>query len=91
MKIPYEEPTFFFGNTLNSFVTQSTPEIIQEIYKANTDKPLIGIWLHRIPFLLVTDIGFIKNILVKDFQHFHDRGIKIDFKKDPLEGIKFCK
>lgn len=86
LNVPYVEPYFLLGNTAEAFITRSTPEILKDIYLANTDKPFVGIWLHRNPFLLITDIDQVKNILVKDFQHFHDRGIKIDLKRDPIEG-----
>lgn len=86
LKIPYIEPMFIFGNTLKSNFTESLGEIIKNIYLENKEKPLLGIWVHRRPFLLVQDVDLIKNMLVKDFQHFHDRGFYVDEKKDPLEG-----
>ena len=84
--IPYLEPRYLFGNFRTAIFTESIWEIIKKYYLENRDKPLLGIWIYRIPVLLVQDINLIKNVFIKDFEHFHDRGLPISGKKDPLGG-----
>lgn len=89
LNIPYIEPLFIFGNTWKANFLESVSVIIKKIYLNNKDKPLLGIWVYTTPMLLVNDVNLIKNILVKDFQHFHDRGergLVIDEKNNPLQG-----
>lgn len=41
------------------------------------------------PVLLWVDIDLVKNVLMKDFQHFVDRGIHTNAKTDPLSAHLF--
>lgn len=89
LNIPYVEPSFIFGNTWKAIFVESASVTLKKIYLDNSDKPLLGVWSLTKPFLLVNDVDLIKNMLVKDFQHFHDRGdrgLPIDEKVDPLQG-----
>lgn len=84
--VPYLEPIFLLGNTAKATFIKSAGQIFQEIYLQNKDKKLLGIWFYSRPVLFVQDLQLMKNVLVKDFQHFHDRGIRINEKRDPLDG-----
>lgn len=85
-KFPQTEPHFIVGNAKEVNVTKSLPEALDDIYRANKDKPLVGFWLYVRPMVLVRDLSLIKNILVKDFNHFRDRGFHADEEKEPLAG-----
>ena len=61
---------------------------IYDLYN-QTKEPFVGIYLFFRPALLVRDADLIKNILVNDFQHFHDRGVYCDQKNDPMSANLF--
>lgn len=48
------------------------------------DKKFGGFYTFQNPVLLITDPELIKIMLVKDFDHFYDRGTYVDEKGDPL-------
>lgn len=52
----------------------------RQLYNEFPSEPLIGIFQRRTPTLVVKDLDLIKNVLVKDFSTFADRGIKIHEK-----------
>jgi len=48
-----------------------------KLYKVYKDEPLIGTFIRQTPTLIVKDLDLIKNILIKDFTKFADRGLSI--------------
>jgi len=53
-------------------------------YKNQTDGPFVGFYVFAKKFIVVTDIDFVKTVLIKDFEKFHDRGVYHNEKDDPL-------
>jgi cytochrome P450 family 6 len=88
--IPNVKPKIPFGN-LQSIVKKerSFGTAIYDIYKQTTE-PFIGIYLFFRPAILVRDRELVKNILTRDFQHFHDRGVYCEPESDPLSGTLFA-
>lgn len=88
--IPNVKPKIPFGN-LQSLVKKerSFGTAIYDIYK-QTSEPFIGIYLFFRPAILVRDRELVKNILTKDFQNFHDRGVYCEPKSDPMSGTLFA-
>lgn len=87
--IPSIRPKIPFGN-LQSVARneRSFGTAIYDIYKETTE-PFLGIYLFFRPAILVRDAELVKNILTKDFQHFHDRGVYCDQKNDPMSANLF--
>ncbi|XP_036327231.1 probable cytochrome P450 6d5 isoform X2 [Rhagoletis pomonella] len=65
---------------------------VYDVYRTTKDK-VVGIYLMTRPALLVRDAQLARDILAKDFESFHDRGIHVDDEKDPQSrgGIFFLK
>lgn len=72
---PYIKPSFPFGNLgLTARRMTSFGVNLYELYKSSTE-PIVGIYLFFQPALLARDAELVKNILVTDFDSFHDRGV----------------
>lgn len=87
--VPYLEPTIPFGN-FGPLIrkVRSIGQNIHDLYYA-TSEPFIGVYLALRPALLVRDPKIVKDILIKDFQHFRNRGFHLDAKIDPLVANLF--
>lgn len=76
-----------------SFTSTRTKHLSQEmafIYHKYKDKsPMLGLYFYLQPVLLVTDLDLIRNILIKDFQHFQNRGLFYNQQTDPLSANLF--
>lgn len=83
--IPYDEDyTIPFGCLWEVF--QFKKNMGREIYERylKSEKPYEGLYLLYRPALLVRDVEIIRHIMVQNFTSFHDRGIYVDEKSDPL-------
>jgi cytochrome P450 family 6 len=74
--IPYPRPYWPLGNFWKVGLSVHFINRVNEIYREfrGTAK-LCGFYIFTIPVYVILDIDLVKNILVKDFDHFHDRGI----------------
>ncbi|XP_039948574.1 probable cytochrome P450 6d5 [Bactrocera tryoni] len=90
---PYHEPKIPFG-VLEAVRRRkaSLGTAIYDVYRSNKDK-VLGIYLITRPALLIRDAQLARDILSKDFESFHDRGIHVDDEEDPQSrgGIFFLK
>ena len=88
--IPYVEPVFPFGNfTELWFLRKNIGQVHQTNYKKLEGEKYGGIYTFAEPRFLFRDPDIIKNILVKDFQNFHDHGLFRDEDLEPLSGNLF--
>lgn len=62
------------------FTKISIGDFMTEVYNAYKDEPMIGIFIWTTPVLIVKDLDLIRDILIKDFSIFANRGIPT-FKK----------
>lgn len=88
--VPFIQPTFPFGNFAKNFLLKkSIGELTDEFYYS-TSEPFIGVFGAFRPTLVLRDPELVRNVLVKDFQHFQDRGVYCDEKRDPLSAHLFA-
>lgn len=83
---------FPLGNLQGLGKKYNIAEIIDKLYKNLKSRVPFGfggIYFFIDPVALITDIGLIKSILVKDFQYFHDRGMFLNEKDDPIAAHLF--
>lgn len=92
LNIPYIQPTFPFGNVKQLGKTMHSAKLFQMFYdELKGASPFGGIYFFITPTVLATNFDFIKNVLVKDFNHFVSRGgVFSNEKDDPLSGHLFA-
>ena len=77
---------YFFGHFSLLSLSKTFGEILGEYYFKAKGHPYSGFYIFHTPGLLAVDLDFVKDVLVKDFEYFHDRGIPLDPDVDPLQG-----
>ncbi|XP_064542658.1 probable cytochrome P450 6d2 [Drosophila montana] len=85
-----EEPAKFPFGVLDKLVKRQRGFglIISDVYERHSSK-IVGIYMMHKPTLLVRDAQLARQIMTSDFSSFHDRGIYVDEKHDPLSANLF--
>lgn len=82
--VTFLEPTLPFGNFGKVFRQKiSGIELFAEIYNS-TNAPIIGVYSILSPTIVIRDPKIIRDILIKSFAHFPDRGLHVSEENDPL-------
>ncbi|XP_070493748.1 probable cytochrome P450 6a13 [Chironomus tepperi] len=78
-------PSFPMG-TLSGVGTKMTNSEKLDVYyeQFKGKAPFVGLYNFLSPIILAIDPEFIKNVLVRDFQSFHDRGMFYNKEDDPI-------
>ncbi|EAT35330.1 AAEL012492-PA [Aedes aegypti] len=88
--VPYVPGSLPMGSFNGMGSTKHFVELLDPVYKQyrNTHKA-VGMFLSINPVLLAVDPDLVKQILVKDFNSFHDRGMYFNERDDPLASHMF--
>lgn len=88
---PQIEPSFFIGNLGSTLtVKQSLGDLFADFYVKFKSQKFIGAYFFYRPVLIINDPELIQDIMIKNFNSFHDRPIPDDAaKKYPLVGHLF--
>ncbi|KAL5276677.1 Cyp6a9.2 family protein [Megaselia abdita] len=85
--VNHEKPSFPFGNLYGIGKEQSFSELHMRLYKKFKNKaPFFGMYMFLNKMLVITDLDLLKNIFIKDFNNFTDRGLYHNKKDDPLSA-----
>ena len=83
-------PLMPFGNFFGVGISVHFIDRINEIYRNYHKKDtMAGFFMFTQPIYLIMDLELIKNILIRDFTHFHDRGLYHNENTDPLSAHLF--
>lgn len=84
-------PSFPFGNIREVGRTMHSAELMGNIYEVykKTNNPFVGIFYFTRPVAVVTDLTLVRDILVRKFVHFNDRGVYTNQDDDPLSAHLF--
>lgn len=78
---------FPFGHLEGVGISTTIAEKMNVIYKDNKGKaPAVGLYFFLSPAILPIDPELCKNILVRDFSSFHDRGLYYNKEDDPMSA-----
>ncbi|XP_024942374.1 probable cytochrome P450 6a21 [Cephus cinctus] len=84
------EPMFPFGNFKEiTFGQLPIGILIKQYYDQFKGEPMVGIFVRSLPTLIVRDPELVKDVLIKDFTSFPNRGIHYNTKVDPLSENLF--
>lgn len=65
---------------------------VNDVYESHPTEDFLGVYLINRPALLIRNPKLARDIVSKDFQSFHDRGVYVDEENDPLSaGLFFLK
>ncbi|KAG5671809.1 hypothetical protein PVAND_001984 [Polypedilum vanderplanki] len=85
--IPYNKPLPLVGSNINTFFDRKPfIDVLHKWYNEFKNERLSGLFEFRRPAVLVKDPKLIKQLAVKDFEHFMDHRSVIDEDVDPLFG-----
>lgn len=88
--VPYIEPIFPFGNFIDIVLARkSFGDICIDIYNNLEGHKFGGTYIFTTPRLFVRDPDLIKDVMVKDFSNFHDRGVYMNEEIEPLSAHLF--
>lgn len=84
-KVPYIEPEFFYGNSRGITTKYNSSEFMKRMYlQLKSAGPISGIYIYIRTQAMVTNLDLVKQILVKDFNIFTNRGNYSNEKDDPI-------
>ncbi|XP_058788782.1 uncharacterized protein LOC131662839 [Phymastichus coffea] len=90
-RIPCDDFSILTGIFGRDFLMQKIT--VGDVFKRSYEKlkkfPFHGVYVFHNPVLMINDPELIKNILVKDFASFCDRGLYCNPQVDPLSGHLF--
>ncbi|KAG5669768.1 hypothetical protein PVAND_000062 [Polypedilum vanderplanki] len=89
--VPSIKPSYIFGNLDGVGEKIHFTINLQNIYETFKDNyKFCGIYALQSPRLMLIDLELIKNILIKDFHYFTDRGVYVNEEDDPLSAHLFA-
>lgn len=75
--LPFAPSGFMFRNMLVVF-RSTLPELAQQLYNSFPNEKMNGFFQFRTPFVVIRDPELLKQLAVKDFDHFVDHGPFVD-------------
>lgn len=90
--VPHLKPHSWIVGNLRGVGRHNVAEYIGSVYTEIQKQDIFGIagfYFFTEPALLANDPQLIRLILTKDFEYFHDRGVFVNEKDDPLSAHLF--
>ncbi|XP_033229916.1 cytochrome P450 6k1-like isoform X2 [Belonocnema kinseyi] len=83
--VPGPKPLLFLGNFKDILLNRLSPgEFAKNIYDEFTNESMVGVYARNTPILIIKDAEVIKDVLIKDFNIFANRGLPVHEKIEPM-------
>ncbi|XP_076679139.1 putative cytochrome P450 6a14 [Andrena cerasifolii] len=83
-------PIPLFGNVKDVMFTRiCMSDYLRKLYEQYRNEQMIGMFVRRTPVLVLRDADLIKDVLIRDFSKFADRGVPVHDKMEPLSPHLF--
>lgn len=80
--VPGPEPIVGFGNAFNMLIGRTSfQKFLRKLNQMYENEPLVGIFLKQTPILVIQNADLAKDVLIKDFHVFTNRGF---LKNEPV-------
>lgn len=87
----HDKPVFPYGSIAGLGTVIHAAQLMQQIYTKFKGKDRIaGLYMLFSPSAIVLDTELFKNILIKDFAYFDERGLYYNEKDDPISAHMFA-
>lgn len=88
--VPSRKPQFPFGNVKGVGKSITIEQRMKDLYLELKGECVVGgTYIFLSPEVLILDLDLLRNVLVKDFRFFENRGVVSNVQKDPLSGHLF--
>lgn len=88
--VPSVESKFLVGSMAGVGSKITFGEMAQNVYNELKGKgPVGGLFMFTEPVAIITDMDLLRDVFVKDFQYFNDRGMYVNERDDPLTAHLF--
>lgn len=88
--VPFVKPKFPLGSMQGVGTKMTVGEMMQNCYNDLKGRgPVGGVYFFTEPAALIVDTDLLRSVFVKDFQYFHDRGMYVNERDDPLSAHLF--
>lgn len=89
--VPFVKPEIPFGNLRGLGTKYHMGHIMTKAYNELSGKNVIGgMYFYTEPVVVALDLDLLRNIFVKDFQYFTNRGVFFNERDDPLSAHMFA-
>lgn len=83
--LPFQKPTFLFGSTAKFYYGRCTVnEFSHMLYNWFPKEKFYGVFDFRQPVVVIRDPEIVRQIAIKDFDHFEDHRTFLDFSSEEL-------
>ncbi|CAG9854393.1 unnamed protein product [Phyllotreta striolata] len=91
--VPFPKPTIPWGSLQSYFTPKmSMGDEFAAIYRETREKGLkhVGLFTMTSPLYVPVDVELVKQVLIKDFHYFTDKGIYVNEKDEPIGAHLFA-